>query len=96
MEKVKVPGVVVVGGKRIRVRWVDDLELPDASGDYRHGRGEIRLRLGEAGWVETLRHEMVHAAFAIGGICWCERFEEEAIVRCLDELFFPAWDALGI
>ena len=32
----------------------------------------------------------------VGGVCWCERFKEEAIVRCLDELFFPAWDALGL
>jgi hypothetical protein len=41
---------------------------------------------------DTLRHEMVHAAWALGGVAWCESMEEEALNRCLDECFWPAWE----
>ena len=39
---------------------------------------------------ETLRHEMIHAALHLCGVAWCERMEEEALVRCLDEVFWPS------
>ncbi len=41
---------------------------------------------------ETLRHEMVHAALHFCGVTWCETMEEEAVVRCLDEVFWPSWE----
>ena len=41
---------------------------------------------------ETLRHEMVHAAWHLCGVAWCERMEEEALCRCLDEVFWPSWE----
>ena len=41
---------------------------------------------------ETLRHEMIHAALHLCGVAWCERMEEEALVRCLDEVFWPSWE----
>jgi len=44
--------------------------------------------------AETLRHEMVHAALAVGGVSFSVEYDEEVIVRCLDSLFFPAWDKL--
>jgi hypothetical protein len=49
----------------------------------------------KAFYLSTLRHEMVHAALAIGGVAFSESMEEEAIVRCMDELFFPAWDRVA-
>jgi hypothetical protein len=42
--------------------------------------------------IETLRHEMVHAALDIGGISHIKNYEEEAIVRCLDTIFHGAWE----
>ena len=48
----------------------------------------------EADFWGTVRHEMEHAALEIGGVAYCERMEVEAVVRCLDHLFFPAWDLL--
>jgi hypothetical protein len=44
---------------------------------------------------ETLRHEMVHAALAVAGISFGKKFDEESIVRCLDYIFFPAWDRIA-
>jgi Zn-dependent peptidase ImmA (M78 family) len=40
----------------------------------------------------TMRHEMLHASLALSGLNRLERFEEEAIVRCMDSIFFPAWE----
>ena len=41
---------------------------------------------------ETVRHEMIHAALALSGLDHLEGFEEEAIVKCMDTIFFPAWE----
>ena len=51
-------------------------------------------RRAESCFWDTLRHEMVHAALDFGGVSYNERMEVEAVVRCLDHLFFPAWDAI--
>lgn len=71
-------------------RFRDD----DCYGLYSHRRKLITLdkTLKGKDLYETLRHEMIHAAFAISGLGYCERYEEEAIVRCMDEIFFPAWE----
>lgn len=42
---------------------------------------------------ETLRHEMIHAALHIGGVAYLDQYDEEAVVRCLENIFFPAWEA---
>lgn len=69
-------------------------------GEYHHDKAEIRLStkamVKQSDLRETLRHEMMHAAMAISGVAFSERFEEEALVRCFEEIFFPAWDALRI
>jgi hypothetical protein len=39
-----------------------------------------------------LRHEMVEASLLLSGVGWCDRYEQEAVVRCMDEVFFPAWE----
>jgi hypothetical protein len=45
-------------------------------------------------YATTLRHEMIHAALAISGISYLKKYEEEPIVRAIENLFFPAWDRL--
>lgn len=82
----------MVGGQRITVQVVADL---DDWGNYDHDEKKIHLarracRKQEL-MLEILRHEMVHAALHIGGVAYSENFEEEAIVRCMDDIFFPAW-----
>jgi hypothetical protein len=44
---------------------------------------------------ETLRHEMVEAALFISGVSWSDTYEQEPIVRALDEIFWPAWDRVS-
>jgi len=45
-------------------------------------------------FMSTLRHEMMHAALQVAGISHMRRYEEEPIVRALENIFFPAWDKL--
>lgn len=85
------PRKITIGGKRIRVRRVRG---QSEWGCYHHDIAEIRIRSGitdnEA--IDTLRHEMMHAALAIGCVSFATVLDEEAVVRCLsDEIFWPAW-----
>ena len=96
MSKVVIPRSVVIAGHRIRIRIVDGRELDGVYGDWSGERKEIRLARGEDLMVATLRHEMMHAALDLSGVGWCKRYQEEAIVRCMDEIFWPAWERLGL
>jgi len=44
---------------------------------------------------ETLRHEMVEATLFLSGIAYSETYDQEPIVRALDELFWPAWERVN-
>ena len=37
----------------------------------------------------TLKHELLHAVFHMSGIAFMERFEEEAIVRVVENCYLP-------
>ncbi len=43
----------------------------------------------------TLRHEMLHAALSLSGIAYIDKLPEEAIVRAMDTIFWPSYDALN-
>ena len=84
---------VSVGGKRLRVRTGAIEHL----GTYHHDDALIQLNSEQSpkSARDTLRHEMVHAALAISGISYALKSGiEEALVRALDSIFFPAWDAV--
>ena len=42
--------------------------------------------------LETIRHEMMEASLLLSGVGWLESYEQEAVVRCMEEIFFPAWE----
>jgi hypothetical protein len=44
---------------------------------------------------ETLRHEMIEAALFLSGVAYSDTYNQEPIVRALDELFWPAWDKVS-
>ena len=82
--------------------WVIEVQVATGLEDF--GQWEIEARTI---WIspdalkskklfrETLRHEMDHAAREIGGVAYCVRHEEEAITRCRDHLFWPAWEKIS-
>jgi hypothetical protein len=87
-----IPDHVTIGGKRIEV-----IEDPDLAEYGTFSPDEWIIRLGPSAKVnplETLRHEMIHACFAVSGLSHLKRFEEEVVVRCLDNLLFPALESL--
>jgi hypothetical protein len=89
-----IPKHIQIGGLRVKIAIVENLE---DFGSFSLDDLTISLRKGHIKeMTDTLRHEMMHAAFAIGGIAHCKPFEEveEGVVRCLDHLFFPAWGKL--
>jgi predicted transcriptional regulator len=45
--------------------------------------------------LETLRHEMLHAAFSVSGISFSKYYDEEPITRCIENIYFPALDKLN-
>jgi len=85
------PHSVQIAGHRIRVRRVD---LDDCYGQYLHDEREIQIAAScpDSELLPTLRHEMVEASLLISGVGWMERYDQEPIVRCMDEVFFPAWN----
>jgi hypothetical protein len=89
----KYPKTVSIGGREIAIRIDPKL---DSWGEYHADECEIVLAsrtLSKASTLrETLRHEMLHAALDISGLSYLKTFEEEAIVRCIDGIFHPAWE----
>ena len=52
---------------------------------------QINSNLRHKCLLETIRHEMMEASLLISGVGFLETYEQEAVVRCMEEIFFPAW-----
>ena len=93
----KFPKTVTIAGKRIRL-IVEEFKGADSDtfGEYFHDDKLIQINAGltDEESLTTLRHEMMEASLFISGLAWTERFEQEAIVRCMEEIFFPAWETI--
>ena len=85
---------VMIAGHRIKIQRSDQLD--DCYGQYSHDKRTIQLaeNLTEQDYLPTLRHEMLHAAFHLSGISFLDSFQEESCVRCIDEIFFPAYERI--
>lgn len=89
-----IPKSVLIGGQRVQICIDDNLA---EYGQFCLDNLKITLRKTDLPtMVATLRHEMIHAAFAISGLSHSKTFEdmEESVVRCLENLFFPSWSKL--
>ena len=93
----KFPKTVSIAGRRIRLVVKpftgDD---SDTFGEYSHDEKIIQINAGlsDEAALDTLRHEMMEASLFLSGIAWSERYEQEPIVRCMEEIFFPAWETI--
>lgn len=91
----RVPTSVTIGGRRVKIVFAP---LEDCWGDYSHDDGCIRLNAERRNDFkairETLRHEMMEAALLISGVAWMERYDQEPVVRAMEEIFFPAWEKI--
>ena len=93
----KFPKTVTIAGRRIKL-VVEEFKGIDSDtfGVYFHDDKLIQINTGldDKVALETLRHEMMEAALLISGVGFSERYEQEAVVRCMEEIFFPAWETI--
>ena len=89
------PTTISIGGRMLTV--IVDPKL-EAWGEYHADNHQIVLASRtldkQSTMRETLRHEMLHAALDICGISYLEGYEEEAVVRCVENVFHPAWETV--
>ena len=81
---------VTVGGTRIAIKIVDQEEWGNFHGDAKEITISTRAVI-EGVFLPTLLHELLHAAFFVSGITWAlDSNMEEAVVRCVENIYFPA------
>jgi hypothetical protein len=90
-----IPKSIRVAGQTIKIRF-SDLSDEDLYGYYSHERKIIFIadHLEGKALLSTVRHELMEASLCLSGVGFCETFEQEAVVRCMDEVFFPAYERL--
>ncbi len=85
------PKTIDVAGRRLRLHFA---ELGDTYGQYAHDSKTIEVHAGITDHEKllTIRHELMEASLLLSGVGFSEAYEQEPIVRCMEEIFFPAWD----
>ena len=60
---------------------------------YFHDKKTIQINsdIRDRALLATIRHEMMEASLLLSGVGFLESYEQEAVVRCMEEIFFPAW-----
>lgn len=91
----RLPKTVRVAGQVVQILR-EDLSDDGLFGYYSHDRKVIILAkdLKDKVLLNTLRHELMEASLCISGVGFCESMEQEAIVRCMEEVFFPVWERI--
>ena len=91
---IKPPKSILIGGVKFRiiVKKMDD--YGEMSFDDKEIRISRECLKSDKMFLDTLKHEMLHAALSVAGHSWSSKFDEEAIVRSIEHLFFPALDSL--
>ena len=89
-----IPKSVVIGGITFRIL----VKRMESWGEMHFEEREIHISekalSSEKLLLDTLMHEMLHASLSVSGISWCDKYEEEAIVRSIENIFFPAFDSI--
>lgn len=91
----ELPKSISIAGHRIEVEVVPFGDDEPPYGLYFHDKKLIQINKKIKGKVllETIRHEMMEASLLLSGVGWLESYEQEAVVRCMEEIFFPAWES---
>jgi len=92
----KLPTSIKIAGQRVKIK-VGKLE--EAYGQYEHESRTIWISntiKKDREIIITLRHEMLEASLLISGVGWGEKYDQEPIVRCVDEVFWPAYESLKL
>lgn len=93
----RLPRSIEIAGCAVRIRVAD---LGDTYGQFTFDDRLIEidrshLKEDPAGALDTLRHEMMEAALLLTGVGFMEKYDQEPVVRAMEQAFFPAWDRLS-
>jgi hypothetical protein len=89
----KFPKTIAIAGHNVKLRFV---ALGGCYGQYEHDRKLIAVdkeaHISSVSVLETIRHEMMEASLLLSGVGFSDKYDQEIVVRCMEEIFFPAWD----
>jgi len=90
----KIPKSVLIGGVKFKIL----IKKMESWGETHFDEKEIHISknaiLKDHIFLDTLRHEMLHASLSVAGISWSEKYDEESIVRAIENIFFPAFKSI--
>jgi len=92
----RLPKSVKIGGQSVKIKKG---KLEDEYGQYEHDNRVIWISNAikdERVIIETLRHEILEASLLISGVGWMEKYDQESVVRCVDEIFWVSWKSLKL
>jgi len=85
-----------IAGQKIKIE-VKDFN-GDLYGQFRFDKKtidvDVKVAASKKLFMETMRHEVFEACLLLSGVGWGEKYDQEQIVRCKDELYHPAMDRL--
>jgi len=91
--KLRLPNHIELAGVKVAIRY---RQMDDTFGEYHSNIRTIyvsQLAMRDAKTLlDTIKHEARHAILDLTGLAHLVRYEEEAIVRCMENLLDPAWD----
>jgi len=91
-----IPSSLPIAGQKIRIR-VRDFE-GELFGQFHFDKKVIDIDVKVASnkklFIETMRHEIFEACLLLSGVGWGDVFQAEQVVRCMDELCYPAVERL--
>lgn len=89
------PKTISIAGHRVKLHVVPLSGEDPPYGLYFHDKKLIQINKKLKGkmLLDTIRHEMMEASLLLSGVGFLEAYEQEAVVRCMEEIFFPAWES---
>ena len=90
----ELPKTISIAGHRIKLEVVPLSGEDPPYGLYFHDKKLIQINgnIRDKTLLNTIRHEMMEASLLLSGVGFLETYEQEAVVRCMEEIFFPAWE----
>jgi hypothetical protein len=92
----KLPRQIKIAGQIVKIKVG---KLDNTYGQYEHDSRTIWISntiKDKQTIITTLRHEVLEASLLISGVGWAEKYEQECVVRCVDEIFHPAWESIKL
>jgi hypothetical protein len=91
-----IPASLLIAGQKIMIRVRDfDGEL---YGQFHFDKKiidvDVKVAANKKLFIETMRHEVFEACLLLSGVGWGDVYQAEQVVRCMDELCYPALERL--